>query len=750
MKLRPSSLLPLLACGCVLFAFAAARWSSTGLFERLEWVTYDARVRAAAAHPSPCDTNLGFVFIDDTTIAAVRAGLLGAPYGLYWPRHVYGRILEQLQEEGVDCVAFDVLFADLRPDLGGLLRADGSFVESDEFLAGQMARGRNVLLAAEKGLVPPDLFRTNAARLCDITTDKDRDGVLRRVRAFRMYRVWHPEFRAIEANPDYGINLARAEIKPDRIILPRSGGLDPVIFPLDAQGRFDLEDIYLPLPEGVTRWARPFEDQRIWHLGVALAARRLGVELDTAEVDLFKGRIRLKGEGGERSIPVDSEGRFYVDWSLPINDPRLTQEPAVNLLHRYLARAAGAEQGANSPWLSKLVVIGSIAVGNDLNDSGATPLEENTCLVSKHWNVANSILTDRFIRRGAPLQEILVMMGVAGLVAVLALGLRPLLALGLTVVCSVGYVGIAFALFTSQRVWLPIALPILATGSVALMLTTWRVLFEQTERKRVRSVFAKVVSPNVVSELLGARELALGGARREITVFFADVRGFTELTDKAQQAAAADVARRGLSPEAATQLFDQQAKDTLDTVNLYLARVADVVKARSGTLDKYIGDCVMAFWGAPTANPRHALHCVQAAIDAQRAIADINEERKARNASRAEGEPELPLLSLGTGINTGLAVVGLMGSDAHILNYTVFGREVNVASRLEGVSGRGRIIISEATHQHLRRDDPGLAARCIALPPVSVKGIRDEVSIFEVPWQPPAANSDDAEACVQG
>ncbi len=371
-------------------------------------------------------------------------------------------------------------------------------------------------------------------------------------------------------------------------------------------------------------------------------------------------------------------------------------------------------------------------------------------MVSKHWNVANSILTDRFIRRGAPLQEILVMMGVAGLVAVLALGLRPLLALGLTVVCSVGYVGIAFALFTSQRVWLPIALPILATGSVALMLTTWRVLFEQTERKRVRSVFAKVVSPNVVSELLGARELALGGARREITVFFADVRGFTELTDKAQQAAAADVARRGLSPEAATQLFDQQAKDTLDTVNLYLARVADVVKARSGTLDKYIGDCVMAFWGAPTANPRHALHCVQAAIDAQRAIADINEERKARNASRAEGEPELPLLSLGTGINTGLAVVGLMGSDAHILNYTVFGREVNVASRLEGVSGRGRIIISEATHQHLRRDDPGLAARCIALPPVSVKGIRDEVSIFEVPWQPPAANSDDAEACVQG
>jgi adenylate cyclase len=155
----------------------------------------------------------------------------------------------------------------------------------------------------------------------------------------------------------------------------------------------------------------------------------------------------------------------------------------------------------------------------------------------------------------------------------------------------------------------------------------------------------------------------------------------------------------------------------------------------------------MAFWGAPTPNDRHAVTCVRAAIDAQRAIHGLNATRAAENqrieaANRQREEegrsrvPLLPLLSLGTGINTGLAAVGLMGSDAHILNYTVFGRDVNLASRLEAVSGRGRIIISEATFLHLQRDEPALAATCLPLPAVEVKGIRNAVRIYEVPWQP--------------
>jgi adenylate cyclase len=273
-----------------------------------------------------------------------------------------------------------------------------------------------------------------------------------------------------------------------------------------------------------------------------------------------------------------------------------------------------------------------------------------------------------------------------------------------------------------------------------------RVIGEQRERNRVRSVFSKLVSPNVVNELLRAEQLHFGGARREVTVYFADVRGFTEMTDLNQARAEEFVREHKLPPAEAERYFDEQAREVLATVNLYLSVIADMVKKRDGTLDKYIGDCVMAFWGAPSANERHAVECVRAAIDAQRAMAEINRKRVEENAKRERENPEriaaglLPLpplsvLSLGSGINTGLVTVGLMGSQAHILNYTVFGREVNLASRLEGVSGRGRIIISDATYKLLLRDDPALAAACLEQPAVLVKGFRQAVKIYEVPWQ---------------
>jgi adenylate cyclase len=252
----------------------------------------------------------------------------------------------------------------------------------------------------------------------------------------------------------------------------------------------------------------------------------------------------------------------------------------------------------------------------------------------------------------------------------------------------------------------------------------------------------------VVNELLSAKKLSLGGARCEVTVFFADIRGFTAMTDETQERVAEFMRQHRWDTATEEAYFDESAREILNTVNLYLSVVADAVKQNSGTLDKYIGDCVMAFWGAPTPNEKHALACVRAAIDTQRTVHELNQKRLAQTPVReAENRmrvsaglpplPELTALQLGTGINTGLVTVGLMGSDAHILNYTIFGREVNVASRLESVSGSGRIIISDTTYHHLLRDDPALAATCIELFPVTVKGIRAAVRVYEVPWQTP-------------
>jgi adenylate cyclase len=324
---------------------------------------------------------------------------------------------------------------------------------------------------------------------------------------------------------------------------------------------------------------------------------------------------------------------------------------------------------------------------------------------------------------------------------------RALLASFLVVAVLVEYLALGAFLYDKYRYWLPLVLPgISALVMTHVCLVTYRVMVEQKERHRVKSIFSKVVAPDVVNELLKAEKVALGGARRKVTVFFADVRGFTRVTDEIQARADEHVRTHHLPPAQAEAYLDEQAREILATVNLYLGVIADTVKKHNGTLDKYIGDCVMAFWGAPAPSDTQATDCVRAAIDAQRAIYRLNLQRAAENKRREKdnetrlsgGQPPVPLLTLlalGSGINTGTVTVGLMGSDAHIVNYTVFGREVNLASRLEGVSGRGRIIVSESTFQELRRGAPELAAVCLALPPQPVKGFREPVSIYEVGWR---------------
>jgi adenylate cyclase len=329
---------------------------------------------------------------------------------------------------------------------------------------------------------------------------------------------------------------------------------------------------------------------------------------------------------------------------------------------------------------------------------------------------------------------------------ILTWNLRSLRA-GLCVLLLAGlYVSVALYLYFQVRYWLPVVLPCGSLFVANFSLVTYRAIFEQRERQRVRGIFAKIVSPDVVNELLQAEKLSLGGARRELTVFFSDVRGFTEMTDESHAKAEEYVLAKGLDREAAEAYFDANAQEVLKTVNLYLGTIADTVKKHEGTLDKYIGDCVMAFWGAPAANPRHALGCVRAAIDAQRAIEVLNQQRAAENRLRErengerlarglEAVPLLTLLAMGSGINTGMVTVGLMGSEQHTINYTVFGRDVNLASRLEGLSGRGRILIGEAAYKALLKDDADLAATCIELEPALVKGFRTPVRVYEVPWR---------------
>jgi class 3 adenylate cyclase len=750
-KLKPVKLAPALIAGAVIVLVCLMRLLQLDFFERPEWMTYDMRVREALKFSPHVVTNLGFVDINDATIAFVKTNRsLGYRFGLYWPRQVYGRLVEELAAQKARAVALDVVFGELRDDHPPVQMADGRLMESDDFFALQMRRAGNVIIADTRGLSPPRLFSTNALALGDIATDtnKDSDGVLRRAQAFRVRRRWHPLFE--QADRHYGVDLNKTQIKPGQIVFLLSTG-DKIEVPLDSEGNFDLTNVLRrPLPPGISPKAKPFVDERVWHMGIVLAAQEQNLDLKNANVDLEHGRITLRGQNGiERIIPVDKNGYFYIDWSLTPNDPRVTREAAEELLVQDKMRLEGQTNAPGNLWADKLIVVGSSATGNDLTDRGATPLEKDTLLASEHWNVANSVLTGQFVRRTSIETDLLIIVGMGVLAAVLTWRLRVLLAFMLLTLSVVGYVGLGNYLYVQHRYWLPMILPLIgALLMTHVCLVTWRVVFEQAEKHRVKSIFSKIVSPNIVNELLQADKLSLS-ARREVTVLFADVRGFTEFTDTSQERAASYVSARKLTGAEAEAFFDEQARETLDTVNTYLSLVADMVKKHDGTLDKYIGDCVMAFWGSPTPNPKHALACVRAAADTQRAIYELNRQRSDENKKRGQENPArlsaslpprplLPLLLLGSGINTGMVTVGLMGSEAHISNYTVFGREVNLASRLESLSGSGRILISEATYRRLLLDDPALAATCVALRDAQkLKGISAAVTVYEVPWRLP-------------
>jgi class 3 adenylate cyclase/CHASE2 domain-containing sensor protein len=754
---RTRKLIPVALCGAVLSAILigeviSRRFEGFGLLRRLEWMTYDWRVGEAAKRESPTASNLGLVFIDDASIRYLKSNQAGYndetrfTADLYWPRHVYAELIRELTHQGADVIGFDVLLGDLR-SREETVKLPGDVTEvSDYYFTKQLAASGRVVLAAQSQITPPDWFRTNAWALGDIGARRDDDGVLRRTKAFEDYPIWEPIVQ--EARDKFDILY-----DTNRIIFPVSGQ-PPVALPIAADGTFEKARL-IELGKGVTtpgtntngrtRTGLAFKRVRVWDLGIAMAAHYLGIDLAAAEV--FPGsHIAMRGTNSvRREIPIDDQNRFYIDWSLDSQDRRVARESFHSLLDRHYKRAAGVVDEGDGLWRGRVALVGSLASGNDLTDVGATPMEKEAYLTTRFLNVANSMLVNRFVSQPSHWLELALILGLGLFSGIFTWNFRAHFAALCVILLAVIYTALALYLYIASRYWLPMVLPLGGLFAVHMALVTYRVLVEQKERRRIRSIFAKIVSPNVVKELLEADRLEFGGARREITVFFSDVRGFTEMTDESHARAEDYVKAHRLGQSVGDAYLDQQAQEVLRTVNLYLGTIADVVKKCEGTLDKYIGDCVMAFWGAPTPNERHAVSCVRAAIEAQRAIDALNRQRAAENARRerenaqraSQAIPPLPpvkTLTMGAGINTGLVTHGLMGSERHIYNYTVFGRDVNLAARLEGLSGSGRILIGEATYQSLQRDDPALAATCRELAPATVKGFRTPVKVYEVPW----------------
>jgi adenylate cyclase len=260
---------------------------------------------------------------------------------------------------------------------------------------------------------------------------------------------------------------------------------------------------------------------------------------------------------------------------------------------------------------------------------------------------------------------------------------------------SAVYSWLAVAVF-ARGTWLPMTVPMLTLIFAFVGDLAWKYVVEGREKRQVKKLFSRYVSKDVYDQLVANPSLAaLGGARRHMTVLFSDIRGFTTMSEKG-------------SPE-----------DVVSQLNELFTRMVAVVFAHRGTVDKFVGDMIMALYGAPLDDEDHAEHAVQTALAMITTLNQLNREWA------EQGKPQL---DIGIGINTGEMIAGNVGSDT-IMSYTVIGDAVNLGARLESLNKDygTRIIISEATRERLKgRYD------IHPLGDVVVKGKSKPVAIFEV------------------
>jgi adenylate cyclase len=342
----------------------------------------------------------------------------------------------------------------------------------------------------------------------------------------------------------------------------------------------------------------------------------------------------------------------------------------------------------------RIVVLGLTIPGLD---QFATP----TTSEGRMWGVEilghaiETILQDRYLTPVSPAATLGTMTGLAVLVALVVAATRPVLAgLGVLALLLAYLVSgiVAFDHGTVLNLVYP-PLTVLLTAGATLL---YRVRSGEAEQRLLRDVMARYLSPTVSHWVLrDPARLTLGGETRVMTALFSDLRGFTTVAHQ-------------LDPQA-----------LVDLLNEHMSAMTEVVFRHDGVLDKYIGDALMAFWGAPMTQPDHAARACQAALDMIARLGELQADWARRG---------LPRLELGIGINTGPMVVGNMGSRAR-LAYTVIGDAVNVASRLEGLSKEygTRVVIGEAT-----REAAGSAFEYRFLDVVAVKGRREPLAVYEV------------------
>ncbi|MDZ7910106.1 MAG: adenylate/guanylate cyclase domain-containing protein [Gemmobacter sp.] len=637
-----------------------------GILQRLDHNIYDARLRWTM--PATLDERVVIVDIDEKSLAELGQWP--------WPRDRLAALTDTLfARHGVALLGFDTVFAE----------ADGS-------------SGLPVLeRLAEHELRDQPGFGEQLARLKP-QLDHDR----RFAQALRERPVVMGYYFTADASGRHSGRLPEPVMRDDALggrairAIPWTGygaNIPPLAEAAPLAGFFNT----VPGSDGVVR-SLPLlaHHQGAFYESLALAVFRRWVGGAVIEPGFPSGRV-VGGDYGALESLVLRQGQGTL--RIPVDDQLAALVPY---------RGPGGPEGGSFRYVSaadvlanrvdpallrgRIALVGTTTPG--LLDLRATPVGEAYPGVETHANLITGLIDRRLVvvPDYAAGYEVLVIV-VSGLV--LALGL-PLLsatrAVGLSAGVFGAVIGLNTWLYLAHGLALPMAATLVMAGAAFALNMSYGYLVESRAKRELAHLFGTYVPPELVDEMLKDPDsYSMAAATRELTVMFCDMRGFTAIAES---------------------MPPTQLQSLLNTV---FSRLTHIIRSHRGTIDKYMGDCVMAFWGAPVDAADHAVLAVRTALDMAREIGRLNAERQSAG---------LPEIAVGIGLNTGEMCVGDMGSDVR-RSYTVVGDAVNLGSRLESLSRRYGvdIVASEAT----RRQAPGFVWQELDL--VRVKGKAQAVAI---------------------
>lgn len=388
-----------------------------------------------------------------------------------------------------------------------------------------------------------------------------------------------------------------------------------------------------------------------------------------------------------RTIPL-SGGQLLVNFAGPPGT--YTTYPAASVaLGDVLEQDPDAFRG-------KIVLIGATTV--TLQDVHPTPFSTQvlTAGVEVVASAIDTLINGKYLTAAPPWATLLITLGAAFIAYVITLSKRPSLTIAMLIFVMAGYIVAVFVLFVRQRYILPVIAPEIMLFLGVILPSVEQAVSQELEKRRVRNLFSRFISPEMVDQMMRTQDLNSLNKRSNVSILFSDIRGFTTLSER-------------LTPE-----------EVVAVLNPYLEAMSKVINKHGGTVDKYEGDAIIAFFGEPVPYKDHAVRALRASLDMRKALS------KLMDTWESEGHPTT--IEMGIGINSGEVFVGLLGSEQRI-NYTIIGDNANLAARLQDLTKTYAwpILISESTYQQVKDEFEAQLADS-----VTVKGKTQAVNVYKV------------------